>query len=218
VARVLLVHHDPGARQVFEAMLNSRHEVAWARDYAVGIKAIRTRRPALILASLEGRNGDALLLLRYLKDNGIRIPVIAIAGRGAGLYQHAAMKLGAKAFLEYPVDEPRLTESIDAALSASVAGEAPIPPVTADEANANLTELEKRLNRQMKCFAGKNLVYLQSYIGLGTRVHPRICLKCPLRKEYGLEPNMYYEYIRDVCCTDPKQCEAVQIFESRQDR
>ena len=216
--RVLVVHRDPGAAQVFDALLHGRHEVVTARDYTDGVRTIREHRPSLILAGLEGRNGDALLLLRYLRDNGIRIPLIVIAGRGAGVYQHAAMRLGAKAFLEYPVDEQRLGEAVAAALAAPPPGQTAIPPITPEEASANLTELEKRLNRQMKCFAGRNLVYLQSHIGLGTRVRPRICLKCPLRKEYGLEPNVYYEFIRDVCCGEPARCEAVQIFESQQDR
>lgn len=201
-------------------MLRPKYDVAIAGDCGAGVKAIRAQRPDLILAGLEGRNGDAMVMLRHFRDNGIRIPLIVMAGRAAGLHQQSAMKLGAKAFLEYPVEEPRLLAAVEAALAGSngSSGGKGIPAVTDEEANANLTELEKRLNREMKCFAGRNLVYLQSHIGLGTRARPRICLKCPLRREYGLDYNMYYEYIRDVCCTDPQQCEAVKIFESQQDR
>lgn len=199
-------------------MLGSEHEVAAAPHYLAGVDSMRRRRPALILAGLDHQDGDAALLLRFLRDNGIRIPLIALAGRGAGLYQHAILRLGAKAFLEYPVEPQRLTTAVRAALSASADGEESIPPLTDEEAGANLSDLETRLNREMKCFAGRNLVYLQSRIGVGTHVRPRVSLKCPLRKEFGLNVHVYYEFIRDVCCREPRQCEAVQAFEARQDR
>ncbi len=218
MARVLIVHRDPDARKGMETILRDQHTVTTARDYLSGVKSIRTQRPAVIVAGMEHRDGDAMLLLRFLKDNGIRIPLLAVAGRGAGLYQHVAMRAGAKDFLEYPVDEARLRAGVATALAQPVNEGFVIPPLTDEEADANLTELEKRLNRDMKCFAGRNLVYLQSRIGVGTQVRPRICLKCPLRREFGLPYEMYYEHIRDVCCTDPKKCEAVQLFEARQDR
>ncbi len=195
-------------------MLQANHQVSIVRDYVAAVNALRARRPDIIVAGLEHRDGDAILLLRHMKDNGVRVPLIVLAGRGMGLFQHVAMRLGAKAFLEYPVDEPRLTAAVTAALARPAVAEEGIPLITDEEAQANLSELEKRLNADMKCFAGRNLVYLQSYIGSGAR--PRICLKCPLRREFGLSVNVYYEFIRDVCCSDPKQCEAVQLFDARQ--
>lgn len=215
VCRVLIVHRDAGARDMLGAMVGRRHEVEYASDYTAGVKAFHARRPNLVIAGQDGRHGDAMLLLRHFHNNGVRVPVIMVAGRGAGVYQQAAMKLGAKAFLEFPVEERRLADAIEAALAGAARGEADVPPLTKEEARANLSELEKRLNERMKCFAGRNLVYLQSYIGSGAGSRPRICLKCPLRKEFGLEPNVYYEFIRDVCCHDPSQCEAIKRFEAR---
>ncbi|MBU0637721.1 MAG: hypothetical protein KKB50_02560 [Planctomycetes bacterium] len=98
---------------------------------------------------------------------------------------------------------------------ASRVGEAFGPPLTQDEVTANLTELENRLNREMKCHAGKNQVFLRSLLTGRSTTRPRITLKCPLRRDIGLKPEVFYEHIRDICCRDPEQCEAYRAFMER---
>ena len=89
------------------------------------------------------------------------------------------------------------------------------PPITPEEERANLSELEERLNSEMKCHAGRNQVFLRSLLtGTGTTT-PRIALKCHLRKDIGLSPVVFYEHIRDVCCCDPEQCPAYRDFKER---
>ena len=89
------------------------------------------------------------------------------------------------------------------------------PPLTPTELRGNLSELEHRLNAEMKCQAGKNQVFIRSLLtGSGT-TRPRITLKCHLRKDIGLRPEVFYEHIRDVCCRDPEQCEAYRHFKDR---
>ena len=77
--------------------------------------------------------------------------------------------------------------------------------------------LERHLNERMKCFAGRNKVYLQALVLTAGTTPPRIALKCRLRADYGLNPDLYYEFIRDACCTDPSRCEAVQRFMAERD-
>jgi hypothetical protein len=89
------------------------------------------------------------------------------------------------------------------------------PPITAEEEGANLTELEERLNREMKCHAGKNQVFIRSLLTGTNTTQPRIALKCHLRKDIGLKPEVFYEHIRDICCGDPEQCEAYRDFQER---
>ncbi len=87
------------------------------------------------------------------------------------------------------------------------------PPVTELEQKANVTVLQQQLHARMKCFAGKNKVYLRSVIlENGEKTRPRIALKCPLRAEYGMRRHRYFEYIRDVCCNAPSKCRAFQTF------
>ena len=89
------------------------------------------------------------------------------------------------------------------------------PPLTLEEQRANLTELERRLNAEMKCPAGKNQVFIRSLLtGKGTTT-PRIALKCHLRKDIRKRPVVFYEHIRDVCCGDYESCPAYQAFKER---
>lgn len=89
------------------------------------------------------------------------------------------------------------------------------PPITEFELKANLSLLERQLNREMKCVAGKNQVYLRSLLtGRGT-TRPRIALKCHLRRDIGLSPDVFYEEIKQLCCGNPEGCEAYQAFKKR---
>lgn len=89
------------------------------------------------------------------------------------------------------------------------------PPLTAEEQTGSLSELEKRLNREMQCPAGKNQVFLRSLIGPKGTTQPRVALKCHLRKDAGLPAEVFYEHIRDVCCANPENCPAYKKFKDR---
>ena len=89
------------------------------------------------------------------------------------------------------------------------------PPLTPEELSRNLTLLERHLNRVMKCTAGKNQVYIRSLLTGQNTTRPRIALKCPLRRDIGLTPEVFYEHIRDVCCGKHEECPAWQNFQAR---
>jgi hypothetical protein len=89
------------------------------------------------------------------------------------------------------------------------------PTLTPEELTGNLSEIERRLNDEMKCPAGRNQVYVRSLLTGRTTTRPRIALKCSLRRDIKLTPDVYYEHIRDVCCCDPEQCEAYRAMRRR---
>ncbi len=89
------------------------------------------------------------------------------------------------------------------------------PPLTPEELTTNLSLLERMLNHEMKCPVGKNQVYIRSLINGHGATRPRIALKCPLRRDIGQSPDVYFEHIRDVCCTDHEHCEAWKAFAAR---
>lgn len=89
------------------------------------------------------------------------------------------------------------------------------PPLTAEEATGNLSEIERRFNAAMKCPAGKNQVFIRSLLTPNGATQPRIALRCSLRRDIGQKPEVFYEHIRDVCCSDPEQCPAYQHFQKR---
>ncbi len=89
------------------------------------------------------------------------------------------------------------------------------PPLAPEELTGNLSELERQLNGEMKCTAGKNQVYIRALVTGRSTARPRIALRCPFRKDIGKSPHVFYEHIRDVCCGDPDQCEAWRRFKRR---
>lgn len=89
------------------------------------------------------------------------------------------------------------------------------PPLTPDELTGNLSEMQKDLNRNMKCPAGRNQVYVRSLLTGNSTTRPRIALKCSLRRDIGQTPEVFYEYIRDICCGDHEECEAWKAMNER---
>ncbi len=216
MARILILHPQRSARKFLEEHASKRHEVTAVSDVRSAVKWIERVRPAVVVAGLNGKRRDALELLRHLKLEGKKTPTIVVASAGEGVFEPVARKLGASAFLEYPMEQATFDQAVSKVISADWTAKGEQPPVTEEELGANLTELEAELNRRMQCFAGKNQVYLQSFIlGGGRTSKPRIALKCPLRQEYGDPPNVYYEYVRDVCCSNPECCPAYQTFQEK---
>lgn len=217
MAKLLIIHHDKATRTVLEILARPNHQLEIAKDVETGVRLLSRSRPEVIVVGQDSKKEEGVRLLRYLKGNGIELPVVVIVSRGGGLFQPIVMKLGARGFLEYPVDQARFDQAIASALEVEAARvdlAANPPPITDEELNTNLSVLETALNRRMKCVAGRNQVFIQSIV-LGRnspKTKPRIALKCPLREEYGMVRDVYYEYIRDVCCSDPGQCPAVQQF------
>ena len=216
MARILVVYGERGARRFLVARAEAHHEVKGVENLARAIKTIAAFRPNLLIAELDGKKTGAFDLLRYLKRNGVNVPVVLCGAAGAGMLQPMAMKYGAAAFLEFPMEQEALDRAISKALQGDKDAHTSVPPISSEELASNLSELEQQLNRRMVCFAGKNQVYLQSLIlGDGRTSKPRIALKCSLRKRYGHPPDVYYGYIRDVCCSDPSVCPAYQEFITR---
>ena len=89
------------------------------------------------------------------------------------------------------------------------------PPLTPEELTGNLSELQKELNREMDCPAGRNQVYVRSLLTGTSTTRPRIALKCALRRDIRQKPDVFYEHIRDVCCGDHEQCEAWRAMQER---
>lgn len=216
MARVLVIHHDKGPRRFIEGRVGVHHQVRCAEDLAKGMTMISSFRPEIIVAGLDTKKLDAIDLLRYLKRSRIEVPVVVTGPAGTGLLEPLAKKHGAAVFVEYPMEQATLDRALSQAVQTDKDAHGTVPPITDEELSANLSELEKQFNRQMQCFAGKNQVYIQSMIlGNGRTSKPRIALKCPLRKQINQEPNVYHDYIRDVCCGDPSGCEAYQAFKAK---
>lgn len=212
MARLLVIHHDTASLRHLAGML-SRHEFMAIDNLFNGVKAMPKVRPDVIIVGHDQAKRDGLRLLKYLRENQLKTPVVVVMSAGAGVDQPMLMKLGAKSLHESPVETEELNKAVEAAMVSRAAELAGDRPVTDEELNSNLSVLENRLNKHMKCFAGKNQVFIHSRIlGGGARTRPRIALKCPLRAEYGMSRNVYFEFIKEACCGEPSHCESFRRF------
>jgi DNA-binding response OmpR family regulator len=217
VPKALVIHSDRPTLTLLEEMMATRYAVETADDLIAGIKLLAKIKPDIVVVEHDRRREEALHLLTYMRDHRIRLPVVVVMGPRMAAPALKLLKFGVRGFVEHPVDLKRLSRAATAAIKAHRAFTAPPPPITPEETGSNLSMLETRLNQAMVCFAGRNKVFIQSQLLGRSTTKPRICLKCLLRAEYGLSPNVFYEFIRDMCCGDPNKCEAYWAFKQERE-
>lgn len=79
----------------------------------------------VVLSDLRLPDGDGIMLLTWLNETGLSVPVIMMTGYGEIQTAVAAIKLGAFDFLEKPINPSLLTQKIEAVFAS--ANEAPSP-------------------------------------------------------------------------------------------
>jgi DNA-binding response OmpR family regulator len=123
---ILIVDDDPDVRLGLHVRLKANHyNVIFAADGMASIAEARKHKPDLIVLDLGLPAGDGFSVMERLKANdGLSlIPVIVVSARDRDANMDRALKAGAKAFLQKPVDNAELLKVIR-----QVLGE---PPLTA---------------------------------------------------------------------------------------
>src|ERR1700704_4848654 len=104
---ILLVEDDPDVRLGLHVRLKANHyDVIFAADGMASIAEARKHMPDLIILDLGLPAGDGFSVLERLKANDslALIPVIVVSGRDRNAAMDRALKAGAKAFLQKPVE------------------------------------------------------------------------------------------------------------------
>lgn len=116
---ILIVDDDPDVRLGLHVRLKANHyNVIFAADGMASIAEARKHKPDLIILDLGLPAGDGFSVMERLKANDSLslIPVIIVSARDIGANKDRALKAGAKAFLQKPVDNPQLLLVIHKAL------------------------------------------------------------------------------------------------------
>jgi two-component system, LuxR family, response regulator FixJ len=118
---IQLVDDDDAVRDSMRLLLESCG--LKARGYASAGEFLedgRTEGGCLLLdVHMPGMNG--IELLERIRRSGSTLPVIVITGRGDPALKERAIKAGALAFLEKPVDDSLLIAELDRALASGAA-------------------------------------------------------------------------------------------------
>lgn len=103
-------------------LVKNGYDAIYASSIEGAKKIIEEGHPNLLISDLRLPDGDGIMLLHWINDNKLALPVILMTGYGEVSIAVSAMKLGAKDFLEKPVVPSLLKEKIDNILN-SIGGE-----------------------------------------------------------------------------------------------
>ena len=119
---VLIVDDDASLRDTLRRMVESvGYDVHCAEDARTAIANVTDREPDIIITDIYMPAGDGFELLNWLRNNGIRTPVIAMSGSNSAIGEYdqlsVAEHLGAAAVIDKPFRQSKLVETIDRVLA-----------------------------------------------------------------------------------------------------
>lgn len=117
--KILIVDDDPDVRLGMHVRLKANHyDTFFAIDALSGMAEARKHEPDLIILDLGLPAGDGFVVMERLKTipSLAVIPVIVVSARDVRANQERAVKAGARAFLQKPVDNAELLAVIRKAL------------------------------------------------------------------------------------------------------
>jgi two-component system, chemotaxis family, chemotaxis protein CheY len=119
---ILLVDDSKTMREVFKVYLMGRQfEFLEAEDAERGLRLLRLVPVSLVIVDLKMPKMDGIAFLRHVRANELptqrRVPVIVVTGDKSVQSEAAAMRAGANAFLQKPLDSTRAVEVVDRLLS-----------------------------------------------------------------------------------------------------
>ena len=126
--KILIVDDDPDVRLGMHVRLKANnYDTFFAGDAFSSMVEARKREPDLIILDLGLPAGDGFLVMERLKQIPALavIPIIVVSARDVRANQERAVKAGAKAFLQKPVDDAELLAVIRRTLGESARLEEP---------------------------------------------------------------------------------------------
>jgi two-component system response regulator PilR (NtrC family) len=108
-ARLLIVDDEALLRETLGILFNKEgFEVRLASNYTEGLADALKSSPDAIICDIKMPDGNGLDLLRRVKEENARIPVIMITGHGSTADAVEAMKAGAVDYVNKPFDNDEL--------------------------------------------------------------------------------------------------------------
>ena len=122
MAKIVVIEDDVGFLDLLRVhLVSAGHEVRAAEDAVLGLRAIITEAPDLILLDLNVPYLDGFEMIKALRNDPAttEIPVVVLTARADDETFAEARRLGASQFLTKPVTRDALIRAIDTQLAAS---------------------------------------------------------------------------------------------------
>ncbi len=146
--KILVVDDDPAIRTVcVEILSNHGYEVREAGSCAEAVRAVRERRPDLLLVDVQLPDGDGFGLLQKLADDRAldRFAAVFVSALGQPADKVRGLRLGAADYLVKPFDAMELVARVDAVLRRHETALAASPLTRLPSGKAIEVEVERRL-------------------------------------------------------------------------
>lgn len=117
--KILIIEDDQDMRRGLNVRLRaSNYDTAFATDAVMAISIAKKEAPDLILLDLGLPGGDGFLVLDRMKNVASLActPVIVLSARDPQANEERALKAGAEAYFQKPVDNDQLMKAILKAL------------------------------------------------------------------------------------------------------
>ncbi len=119
MAFVLLIDDSKFTRnQLIRGLAGEGHRIVEAKNGKEGLELIRSQKPDCVVSDLLMPEMDGQTLLRHLRKEGIRIPVIVVTADIQEDTKERCLQLGAVEVLNKPPKEGQLKDAIKSALKA----------------------------------------------------------------------------------------------------
>jgi two-component system KDP operon response regulator KdpE len=109
--KILIIDDDADARQGYHVRLAANsYDTFFANDGLASVSQAQKHRPDLIILDLGLPAGDGFVVMERLKNLPAlsMIPIIVVSGRDPYANREKALRAGAKACLQKPVDNEEL--------------------------------------------------------------------------------------------------------------
>jgi DNA-binding response OmpR family regulator len=120
--KILIVDDDPDLRRALRLRLRANnYETVHAQDGYTAVAVARKEQPDLIVLDLGLPAGDGFVVLERLQniDTMAGVPVVVLTARDPQNNEERALKGGAAAFFQKPVDNAELLDVIRTQLADS---------------------------------------------------------------------------------------------------
>ena len=120
VGKILIVEDDASFGAVLQKWFTRNNfDAQWSTEAEKAKTLLSETVFDAVLSDLRLPDGDGIMLLTWMRERGINIPVIIMTGYGEVQTAVSAIKMGAFDFLEKPINPSLLKQKIDAALAAA---------------------------------------------------------------------------------------------------
>ncbi|KYG62880.1 transcriptional regulator [Bdellovibrio bacteriovorus] len=115
--RLLIIDDESELREVLMALLEeSAGEITQAANGLEGIDLLKTHQFDAVLSDEKMPKKSGLEVLKWMRENNLKIPFIIHTGYGQKEMVVEAQRLGVYAFIDKPWDERKLIRTVEEAL------------------------------------------------------------------------------------------------------